>query len=367
MGASQHFVPQFYFRLFTGGGRRINVLIKKQGRVVQGAGLREQCARHRFYGSEEIESLLCELEGRHSHAIRRIVECARSSTATYLTPDELHDVYEAVLFQRSRTQLEVNKTAREQERFTLELFKKHLLNLGDDRSMRIVSEIERGSVELRADRQALVLQSIEIALQGTPLISDMSAYILRNHTDYPFIFSDAPVVFYNTLYQRVVSRGVLGLQTPGMQIFYPLDSELMLLLIDADSYRGQFKKARVVDVRERGDISQLNVLQLHHSLNTVYFAGTQAAGYILDLWNAHKGRIAAPGINGDWRPGWLVDGKPVDGLYHCFERQLNFPLRLSFIECDPIADRDFKFRRRDPELCKRHKRWVEEIDRRGEP
>jgi hypothetical protein len=230
-------------------------------------------------------------------------------------------------------------------------------------SARIVAEIDRGAVRITARPQAMVLQAIEIALDNSVLISDLSAFMLRNHTDYPFLFSDAPVVFYNTLYQRVVSRGVLGYQTPGLQIFYPLDSESTLLLIDAESYRGRFKDSPFVDVTDRSDVSQLNALQLHHSLNTVYFAVPEASEYVLDLWHAHKGRIATPKINGGWKNGWLVDGKPVDNLFHWFEPQLNFPLKLSFIECDLVADEDFEFRRRNPELVKQHNLRLEEAHR----
>ena len=246
----------------------------------------------------------------------------------------------------------------------LEMFKQHLMHQTDQMSARIVKEIERGAVNVTAQPQAMVIQSIDIALESTALISDLTAYILRNHTAYPFIFGDAPVVFCNTLYQRVVRRGVLGLQTPGLQIFYPLNSESMLLLIDHDGYRGRFKNSPFIDVTERSDVSQLNALQLHHSLNTIYFAVAQAGEYVLDLWNAHKGRIVQPAINGTWKRGWLVDGKPVSDLYHSFEPQLSIRLQLSFIECDPISDQDFKFRHRAPELVKRHKEWFKDTQQR---
>lgn len=52
----------------------------------------------------------------------------------------------------------------------------------------------------------------------------------------PFIFGDAPVVFYNSYYRNVTARGVLGLQSPGLQIFFPLDSTTLLLLMDDKVY-----------------------------------------------------------------------------------------------------------------------------------
>jgi hypothetical protein len=41
----QHFVPRFYFKLFTRGDRRIHVLLKKENRIITNVSIKGQCAR----------------------------------------------------------------------------------------------------------------------------------------------------------------------------------------------------------------------------------------------------------------------------------------------------------------------------------
>ena len=211
--------------------------------------------------------------------------------------------------------------------------------------------------------QDTVIRSIDIALQNALLITDLNYYILRNHTDYPFVFSDAPVVFYNTYYQNVKNRGVLGMQTPGLQIFYPLNSNTVLMLIDDQIYRGWYKQSLFIDLIERSDVSQLNALQLHHSYQSIYFADVKDKEYIYDLRAAHKNRIIQPELRFVERDGWLVDGKPVDGtLYQMYEPQLNIELNLSFIDCTPISESEYKPRKRSPELVEELENRIKETE-----
>jgi hypothetical protein len=53
----------------------------------------------------------------------------------------------------------------------------------------------------------------------------------------------------------------------------------------------------------------------------------------------------------------LIDGKPAECVYHWFERQINFRLSLSFIDCTPIAESDYKPARRSPELVEEQRRY----------
>ena len=144
---------------------------------------------------------------------------------------------------------------------------------------------------------------------------------------------------------------MLGAQTPGLQIFYPLDSDTLLMLIDNQIYNGRYKEVLCVDIIENSDVSKLNALQLHHSYNSIYFADEKDKKYTEDLWNAHKRSIIEPKIIFKSEEGWLLDGKPIEGdLYHSYEPQLNIKIDLSFIECVPIEESEYKPRKRNPKL-----------------
>jgi len=135
------------------------------------------------------------------------------------------------------------------------------------------------------------------------------------------------------------------------------------MLIDDHVYGGWYKRSLFIDLIERSDVSQLNALQLHHSYNSIYFADERDKEYISELWSVHKHAIIQPKVRFVRRDGWLVDGKPVDGiLYQMYEPQLNIKLDLSFIECTPISESEYKSRKRSPELVKELENRIKKIE-----
>jgi uncharacterized protein DUF4238 len=356
--ANQHFVPQFYFKHFSRGTGFIHLLLQAADRIILNASVKGQCARHKFYGAKELEKAFSKLEERHAEALHTLLSIAWSLNPPQMTPELLAWLWEAVLFQRGRTALEIEKRWPAMEAQGLELFKQYLTYApGVEDRDQLVQQIEKGNVRIDQPPQVTVLLSIEAALESVLLISDMDIHVLRNHTDYPFIFSDAPVIFYNTYLRNVTNQGVLGLQAPGLQIFMPLDSSTLLMLSDGTVYSGPYKRSVVYDVLNKSDVSQLNALQLHHSLNAVYFADEKAAGYVSDLWHAHKQSIVPPRAAFRVREDLLIDGEPADGpVYHTYEPQLNYPLSLSFVDCSPLQESEYRFSYRNRELVEEHRR-----------
>ncbi len=352
--ANQHYVPQFYFRNFSTTGRTIGTLLTRRGTIIPCASIKGQCARQNFYGSKDLERLFSQVELQQSAGIRAALEVAWKKGAPFFSPEELAWFFEAVVFQRGRTALEIEKTFPAREKFLLECFKHYLKHSPRVENVdEIVREIEAGNVRLTQRPSATIAQVLSIALESRLLITDMSLCLLRNRTDYPFIFSDAPVVFYNTYCRKVRNRGVLGLQCPGLQIFYPLNSWTTALLFDADKYECGFKDFLAYDVVERSDVSQMNALQLHHSLSTAYFGDPRHEEYVQELWNAHRASLSVPRYQSRIRPNLLVDGRPPKGdLLQVLEPQLPFDLNLSFVHCNPVSEHEYVYRPRSPELRK---------------
>lgn len=75
------------------------------------APIKGQCAKHRFYGGNEIESLFCSLESRHSATIRAALDAIWIEGHSSFTPLGMARLMEAIMFQRSRTLLEAEKFA----------------------------------------------------------------------------------------------------------------------------------------------------------------------------------------------------------------------------------------------------------------
>lgn len=355
---NHHFVPQYYFRLFTGSDRHVCAYLKRHGRVVPYAPIKGQCARRTFYGKAEIEKGFSLLEGHHASALRAIVRAAGSDDVKEITNEHFAWLLQAIVFQRARTMLEVEKEWPACEAMILKLFKEHLRHtLPPEKIDEYVGPIERGEVRVSEDPTATVSRQISVALESAALLADLELRIVRNHTDYPFVFSDSPVVFYNLYYQNITDHGVLGYQTPGLMVFYPLTPQLQLLMIDPATYTGAISRSPFCDVINRADVSNINALQLHHSSAVIYFADMRDASYVQDLYGVHAANITKPQATFRVRDDLLVDGVPSDGeIMHAFEPQVNHRLALSFVECVPVAAGKFSFRCRSPDLVAEHRR-----------
>jgi hypothetical protein len=346
---NQHWVPKYYFRSFHNNSDSIHVLLIKNGRLIFNAPVKGQCAKNNFYGSVEIEQLFSRIEADHAPIIRKVKRIAWANED--LTEFDRLLLLQAVFFQRSRTELELERDTAASEKITMYAFRHYVACAPDiDNREELLHHLDSGNCRIVPNPHWTILSSIASHMDSMPLVSDLEIYFIRNETDWPFIFGDSPVVFYNSLYRDVSSRGVLGLTTPGLQVFLPIDSRTAIMLLDGSAYRVLKSAGNIISLTRRSDISQLNALQLHNSLNAAYFADVQHGEYVGNLWQAHSKDFQK--AEGDFhiRHNWLVDDEPIDEILHTFRPQLNYRIDLSFVSCTPVKDSEFVFRRRSPEL-----------------
>lgn len=292
------------------------------------------------------------------------MEVANVESSPDFSGEEAFYLFQAIAFQRSRTALEINKTMPATEKMLLELFRHHLKREADAEFYdEFVKHLKAGNMSVTEPPNETIGRCISVALESTLGIMDLQLCLLRNRTDYPFIFSDAPVVFYNTHCINVQNRGVIGMQAPGLQIFYPLDPWTLAMLFDRDKYSGPFRGYMQYDIHNRADISQLNALQIHHSLNAVYYGDPQHEHYTSDLWQAHRRKRRSLDMRFSASANFLIDGKPPEGeLMHSFEPQINHNLELSFVTCDRIAEIDYVPMPRDREIHEELRKRDRELD-----
>ncbi len=309
-------------------------MLRENGKIIPSAPFRHQCARKNFYGSQELETAFSGLEGQHATAIRAALKFASDGGSAPINVENLFRLFQAIMFQRGRTALEIQKSTDAKCKMQLAAFRHFIAHGEHENQDKILQAIDEGNVVVSENPQANVVESIGIFLPMTLGITGLHLCFLRNETEYPYLFSDAPVVFYNTWAWDVCNRGVLGVQCPKLRIFYPLSPTVTAMLIDADRYDGPWSENVVLDVHHRADVSQLNALQIHHAMSTIYFADSADASYVHDLWSAHRFRLAKlQSIYTDKSEYW-IDGKPPEGdLMHMFEPQVNHPLSLSFVNC----------------------------------
>ena len=73
--------------------------------------------------------------------------------------------------------------------------------------------------------------------------------------------------------------------------------------------------------------------------------------YAQELWNAQRATISPLRDNCVVGADFWVDDKPPEGnLIQVFEPQIGYDLSLSFVKCAPIAQADYVFTPRSPEI-----------------
>lgn len=107
------------------------------------------------------------------------------------------------------------------------------------------------------------LSMIANALEGIPLFFDLGMVLFVNNTDRDFISSDHPVAFTNSYFSKVRNWGVLGIQSPGLQIYSPISRRLALFLYDVECYSTKHRglDASTIPINSVEDVEALNGLQ----------------------------------------------------------------------------------------------------------
>ena len=100
---------------------------------------------------------------------------------------------------------------------------------------------------------------------------DLGLKLVVNKSSKKFIISDHPAVLYNQFLEiRKHPGGHLGLLTKGLQLFFPISPECMLVYFDTWAYKVGNKKDIVVYVQNSNDIDQLNYLQIVNCTEMIY-------------------------------------------------------------------------------------------------
>jgi len=340
---NHHFVPQFYFRCFSTDGRSICLLNRATGALVRQASIRGQASKSKFYGSQEVEKALGDLEGTCSAALRALLQ---SRNPAALDDKAIMLVLTWLTLQRSRT-IAARHASKPMHDKLLRLYLE--MTLAQDTSL---SEEERAALqgsfdEVESNPVRDQLMQMQVAMQSADVLADLQPVLLVNRTNRPFIFSDAPVVFYNCLYRKVKLRGVLGADTPGLIVLFPLGPELLLILCDHACYELRRLRNHQIQIRDHRDVRALNKLQIHSAAACVYFHDSQFSNYVAELWREERPsltrRVAtvveAPGFDADTR-------EPLGEIMHSFEPQLPFALELSFMKHQVLGDTEYQFQRR---------------------
>ena len=178
------------------------------------------------------------------------------------------------------------------------------------------------------------IQMIE-ALKYAEFLADLRMIVLKNRTNRPFVFGDAPVVYFNYFQKDIKNRRVLGMRNPGLQIYFPLSPRAAIFLYDENVNRPELNKFSQIDVRQKSDVDSLNILQIHNSASAIYFNSLDEAGALRSLWE--KSRRTQYNARGQHRTFTVNYEGEEKEIFHQYDEQVQFVPNLAFCPCPELA------------------------------
>lgn len=333
---NQHYVPENYFVEFSKDGTSIGALFKKSGKAERNVSFGDQSADNWFYGNAEREDKITEFDTRYFNN-RVAVLKDLADGATSLSSQQVRMLLENTQFQHKRT-LSFRKAERGVHDFHEEFFAPQVDDLQNYDSGHSDEATEAVKETLGLFFKALSdpkdSQFAKLMLVDTDEVSDLKLAILRNRTSNPFIFSDSPVAYTNIALSDFKCSKIAN-NSVGLQIFYPLNSEFLVLFYDAGVYGMGELDSVVIDVTKNNDISQLNKLQLHEATNSIYFGRADDLEYVKILWNEEIASFGLKKKSIERVPELTADGyKTGRNILSTIETEPRFYPSLSFMTSD---------------------------------
>jgi hypothetical protein len=344
---NHHYVPQFYFRLFSTDGRSICALTKKTGKRIETASIGDQASKDWYYGNNVIEKQLGTAEGLCSPVLASL---CRTESPALLTELETGRLHFWLAMQRSRTDA-VRKIAKHTNN---QLFRLHIRELAKGKTFPDEAAKAEWLQDLELcelDQTKPHLELMVKAMAEAPVLRNLTIFLLRNETPEPFIFSDAPVVFYNSRHLQVLNSNTLAMDSPGLMIIHPISPTLCLLLIDAEHYTIATGDGNLLHLNSQADIAAINKLQIHSSSKCVYFHDFTFSSYVESLWQQEREALARNSGTVLITPKTVANDS--DALAQAFQPHLPYTLELSFLDFEPLTEAEFVPR-------KRHVAWIRE-------
>ncbi len=342
----QHYVPKFYFRNFLDGKEKINIYKNDSNSFLFNVPFQTQCQEKNFYSeNKEIEKAFGLIETKLSKFLKKIIE---NKKILIESEEDLINFYIFITLQFTRTKKKKKEIEEIVEFFSENVIKEMMISQG------VATKEELDKVKITHPSMHLI--KIQQALNSFPLISDLRIVLLNNETKIDFIFSDHPIIFHNS-FLNFKSLGSKGLQSKGLQIFCPINKNLMICLFDTDVY--DFNSKNEIYNLVSKDVLEINTLQYLYSYKVIYFVEEKQKNYIKKICSGNKNKRVSSYM--DFHKAENID--KTSELLHFHTSNIDYNLNLSFLKIKESIKPDPNDRYRNIELIKEHKRNQKELEK----
>jgi len=270
----QHYVPQFYLKKFA-INNKIQVY-NLNSKNINLMNCKDVCASDYFYAKmAEVERGVSQLEDAGNRIITDIIKLGSLSK---LTSQNYCILLYFLAFQYSRTLRGKQEASQYFDGIYTHFFRYFVENNAEKFKKEGIDPeyLKRCSIKVNGAVHAFAIKSI--MERGPLLIRDLTPILFLNNTKRDFVSSDNPIVLYNSFFNNPSGHflypcnSTTGLQSPGLQIFWPLDTKHMLVLYDENFYNFRTKLNEPVNIRLKEDVDALNSLQFFNCSNNILFA-----------------------------------------------------------------------------------------------
>lgn len=349
-GKNQHFVPQFYFKKFSKDQKTICLFNLKNKKFISNATIKGQCSKSYFYSKNtQIETEFSHLEGLGNKLISEVIN---NKNFSGLNEEGRQNLKSHLLFQHGRTEY-ARQSEEETANALFDLLKPNFLKYAKEKGLNMTSE-EVDKIKIKSNSKI----SLFVSMISGILLNDLDMVLLENKTQTDFIFSDNPVVFFNSFFNNL-PQGTQGFSSTGLQIYFPLNSKLALFIFDPLFY--DIGKREVIQIRKDRDIHRLNGLQILYCNENLYFENIKMQKGILLRHNQLKSK----------RPSQKTENKIVasriaeDGtrreLWRTTNTKIKYDLeKLSFLKHKKT---NLPYGIRNPELLEIHNKVMKAVEK----
>ncbi|WP_407556497.1 DUF4238 domain-containing protein [Winogradskyella sp. 4-2091] len=255
----QHYVPKFYLRFFTveGSNKYIKLCIKESRQIIQKVDLEGQAQESYFYGKDlEREKWFGNIEDKTADVLNRVIQ---SRSLPKNKSVDYYWIWTFMLLQAYRTRANADE-----------------YNEMVDVSLKTVMRFEQQFANFEFDKHFFayddaIEKSLSILLKSLPIMMDMQIKLLENRTSKELITSDNPISKYNQFLEfRKFPYSHTGIASKGLQVFYPIAPDLMLVMYDPKVYKIGNKKQFSNILMNEEDVKNLNRLTSLHANKTLY-------------------------------------------------------------------------------------------------
>jgi hypothetical protein len=332
----QHYVPKFYLKLFSQDGKHLWIYNLRSKDSFQ-VPIKNLCYEKYFYAKNlEFEKALSRIEQKQAETLHKLVDTQDFANFGH---EDFDHIRLFLLLQSSRTKDE-KVISNKYTAIFVSNFVKPLMKSSEDLKRKGITEEFIDSLEITFPTDHML--AMLVALTGVELISDLEPILIINKSNKNFICSDAPVVLYN--YIKTENRSTKGLQFPGLQIFCPLNRDILLLLIDKNLYDLKRGTNSTIFINHDSDVDSINKLQLVNCLDSVFCSEKDDTDYARNLHLEVEDLIKEKEFKSDIVQTKQNDEGTYSEIVALYQVDSNYVLNLSFIKLNKRNKRLFEHR-----------------------